>query len=162
MHGNGELLRHRPEPVLRLGNRELALRRERLRRGPDRLDEEHDLRLPDHRQRPGGDSLYGSAGNTFSNNLFKNEKNAVFIRGGTPANAWNVPRRAGTNIVGGPAIGGNCWLAPDGTGLSETNPQSDGFITKPYTLEPGNVDNLPLAAQPGNKAPAANTTPRCR
>lgn len=106
-----------------------------------------------------GISLYGSAGNTFSNNLFKNEKNAVFIRGGTPANAWNVPRRAGTNIVGGPAIGGNCWLAPDGAGLSETNPQSDGFITKPYTLEPGNVDNLPLAAQPGTKAPAANTTP---
>ena len=107
-----------------------------------------------------GVSLYGAAGNTFSDNLFKNEKNVAFINGGTPANAWNVAKRAGPNIAGGPAIGGNCWLAPDGTGISETGDQNGGFITKPYTLAPGNVDNLPLAAHPeaGTPTPTANVT----
>lgn len=95
-----------------------------------------------------GISFYGAAGNTFLNNLFKNEKNVAFINGGTPANAWNVDRRDGTNIVGGPAIGGNCWLAPDGTGPSATGTQDGGFITTPYTLAPGNVDRLPLATSP--------------
>ena len=106
-----------------------------------------------------GISLYGSAGNTFSNNLFKNEKNVAFINGGTPANAWNVAKRDGRNIAGGPAIGGNCWLTPDGTGISETGSQSGGFITTPYTLAPGNVDTLPLAAQPGAGTPTADVTP---
>lgn len=108
-----------------------------------------------------GVSLYGAAGNTFSDNLFKNEKNVGFINGGTPANAWNVAKRTGPNIAGGPSIGGNCWLAPDGTGFSETGNQSGGFITRPYTLAPGNVDNLPLAAHPKDDTPTptANTTP---
>jgi parallel beta-helix repeat protein len=105
-----------------------------------------------------GVSLYGAAGNTFSDNLFKNEKNVAFINGGTPANAWNVAKRLGPNIAGGPAIGGNCWLAPDGTGISATGDQSGGFITKPYTLAPGNVDNLPLAAHPVAGTPTANVT----
>jgi len=106
-----------------------------------------------------GISLYGSAGNTFSNNLLKNEKNVAFIKGGTPPNAWNVSKRDGRNIAGGPAIGGNCWLTPDGTGVSETGSQSGGFITTPYTLAPGNIDNLPLAAQPGAGTPTADVTP---
>lgn len=105
-----------------------------------------------------GISLYGAAGNTFYDNLLKNEKNAGFVNGGTPANAWNVAKRDGTNIAGGPAIGGNCWLAPDGTGFSETGNQSGGFITKPYIIAPGNVDNLPLAADPKAETPAPTVT----
>jgi len=108
-----------------------------------------------------GISLYNAAGNTFSNNLFKNEKNVAFINGGTPANTWNVARQNQTNIVGGPAIGGNCWLAPDGTGISATGNQSGGFITKPYSLATGNVDQLPLAAHPAavRSTPTATATP---
>ncbi len=107
-----------------------------------------------------GVSIYGATGNTFSDNLFKNDKNVAFINGGTPANAWNVAKRDGPNIAGGPTIGGNCWLAPDGTGVSATGTQSGGFITKPYALASGNVDNLPLAAHPdsGTPAPTANVT----
>lgn len=110
-----------------------------------------------------GVSIYGAAGNSFSDNLFKNEKNVAFINGGTPANAWNVAKRDGQNIAGGPAIGGNCWLAPDGTGISEMGAQDGGFITKPYTLAPGNLDNLPLAAHPaaGTPTPTADVTPGC-
>ena len=70
-----------------------------------------------------------------------------------------MAKRAGLNIAGGPAIGGNCWLTPDGTGISETGSQSGGFITTPYTLAPGNVDTLPLAAKPGAGTPTANVTP---
>jgi parallel beta-helix repeat protein len=107
-----------------------------------------------------GISLYGSAGNTFSNNLFKNGRNVAFINGRSPANAWNVEKRAGTNIAGGPAIGGNCWLSPDGDGFSQTGEQAGGFITRPYTLAPENVDSLPLAAAGSEKAgPTANATP---
>ncbi len=107
-----------------------------------------------------GISLYGSAGNTFFNNLLKNEKNVAFINGGTPANAWNVAPRDGLNIAGGPSIGGNCWLDTDGTGISATGNQSGGFITKSYTLAPGNVDSLPIAARPeaGTTTPTATTT----
>jgi parallel beta-helix repeat protein len=106
-----------------------------------------------------GISLYGSAGNTFSNNLFKNEKNVEFIKDKTPANTWNVAKRTGRNIAGGPAIGGNCWLTPGGTGFSETGDQDGAFIAKPYTLAPGNVDNLPLAARSGAGSSAADVTP---
>ena len=107
-----------------------------------------------------GISIYGASGNTFSDNLFKNEKNVAFINGGTPANTWNVATRAGPNIVGGPAIGGNCWLNTDGTDISETGAQSGGFITTPNRLAPGNVDNLPLAAHPRavTPVPTANAT----
>jgi len=106
-----------------------------------------------------GIALHGSAGNTFYNNVIKNEKNVRFVSGGTPSNTWNVESRAQTNIRGGPAIGGNCWLAPDGTGISETGDQSGGFITKPLTLAPGNVDRLPLAARPSGATAKPTTTP---
>lgn len=107
---------------------------------------------------PVGVSLYGSAGNTFFNNLFNNRKNVDFVKSSRPANSWNVAKRLGRNIVGGPTIGGNCWLTPDGTGISETGPQSDGFITEPYVIASGNVDHIPLAARSGTGTPAPRAT----
>lgn len=103
-------------------------------------------RLTDNDQ--AGISVYGSTGNTFANNLLQNEKNVLFVNGGSPSNRWNVERRDGPNIVGGRIIGGNCWLKPDGSGVSASSSQKDGILTEPYKLATNNVDNLPLAAHP--------------
>ena len=48
-HGLEQLLRHRPEPVLRLGGHELTPHREQSRRGHDRLDPEYHRGLQNHR-----------------------------------------------------------------------------------------------------------------
>jgi hypothetical protein len=57
----------------------------------------------------------------------------------------------GTNIVGGPYIGGNYWGSPDGTGYSDTcvDANNDGICDNPYTLATDNIDYLPLAKYVG-------------
>ena len=50
--------------------------------------------------------------NTIYNNYF-NDVN-ISIKNGT-GNLYNTAKTAGTNIVGGPYIGGNYWAKPDGT-----------------------------------------------
>ena len=52
-----------------------------------------------------GICLFTSNDNTIYNNIFDNPKNAV--DDGT--NTWNIAKTAGTNIVGGPYLGGNYW-----------------------------------------------------
>jgi len=60
-------------------------------------------------------------------------------------NYWNVTKTAGTNIVGGPYLGGNYWASPDGTGFSQTHPdRGDGFCTVAYVFDKWNADYLPL------------------
>jgi PKD repeat protein len=60
-------------------------------------------------------------------------------------NYWNVTKTAGTNVIGGPFLGGNYWASPDGTGFSETHPdRGDGFCTEPYVFDEWNTDYLPL------------------
>jgi parallel beta-helix repeat protein len=93
-----------------------------------------------------GIRLYSSRNNTISDNLFNNTHNFYF--GGTVyENHWNTTKTAGTNIMGGPNLGGNLWLYPNGTGFSEwcTDRDSDGICESSYTLASGNVDYLPLA-----------------
>ena len=109
-----------------------------------------------------GISIYGSVGNTLSNNLFQNSKNVFFVNGASLANRWNVERRDGPNIVGGRIIGGNCWLNPSGGGVSADGDQKDGLLTEPYRLNDVNIDNLPLAAHPegGQSAPTVTMTPK--
>ncbi|MGA9188316.1 MAG: NosD domain-containing protein, partial [Methanosarcina sp.] len=51
--------------------------------------------------------------NTAFNNYLNNIFNADI---GNKRNAWNIKRTEGTNIVGGPYLGGNFWASPDGTG----------------------------------------------
>jgi len=65
--------------------------------------------------------------------------------GQNPWNLWNTTRTNGTNIVGGPYLGGNYWAKPDGTGWSQVTPdRGDGFCTAPFVYDGNNTDYLPL------------------
>ncbi|HWQ65992.1 MAG TPA: lectin like domain-containing protein [Methanospirillum sp.] len=84
-------------------------------------------------------------GITISNNLFNNLLNTLI--GSSVSARWSIPRTAGPNIVKGPFIGGNYWGSPDGTGFSQTHPDStgDGFCDEPFVFDE-QTDDLPLAA----------------
>ena len=96
-------------------------------------------------------SVYGlfvcgrSDKNLIYNNYFNNTN--MTIKNGI-GNAYNTTKTAGTNIVGGPYIGGNFWAKPDGTGFSETavDKDGDGISDSAYTNITGSVysDYLPL------------------
>ncbi|MEM2933267.1 MAG: NosD domain-containing protein, partial [Candidatus Pacearchaeota archaeon] len=98
--------------------------------------------------------LSSSSNNNIYNNFFNNTNNFGF--GGTIyANNWNTTKTPGTNIVGGPYLGGNFWAKPDGTGFSQTctDNNKDGICDSSYTLNSSNVDYLPLTFAPLNQAP---------
>ncbi len=80
------------------------------------------------------------------NNLLNNTDNGNF---GAPLDDGylNFTKTAGTNIVGGPYLGGNVWAFPNGTGFSQTHPDTDndGFCDDAFVTSQGAVDYLPLA-----------------
>ncbi len=85
------------------------------------------------------DSTSGS--NMIYNNLFNG---SVYFG---DANTLNTTLHTGTNIVGGPYIGGNYWGMPDGTGFSDTCDDEDnnGICDTNYTITSTNIDYLPLS-----------------
>lgn len=87
---------------------------------------------------------YSSNYNLIYNNFFNNTNN---VRDEC-LNTWNATRNAGTNIVGGPYIGGNFWASPDGTGFSQTHEDTDkdGICDEIYAIEGSNADKLPLSS----------------
>jgi parallel beta-helix repeat protein len=65
--------------------------------------------------------LYSSYTNTIFNNYFNNTNNAY----DDGNNIWNISKTAGTNIIGGPYLGGNYWndytgTDADGDGIGDT------------------------------------------
>ncbi len=80
------------------------------------------------------------------NNYFNNTLNVKLgISGG---NTWNNSLTSGTNIVGGPYLGGNFWAKPDGTGFSQMSEDSDedGIGDLPYNINGNEFDYLPLVS----------------
>lgn len=94
-----------------------------------------------------GIHLYFSSKNIIYNNIFNNTNNSWIDD--DRMNTWNITKKMGPNIVGGPYLGGNFWAYPDGTGFSQTCPDADtdGLCDIRYTLDENNIDYLPLAAK---------------
>lgn len=83
--------------------------------------------------------------NIFYNNYFENDLNVAFS-GAALDNIWNTTLTEGTNIIGGPYIGGNYWAKSDNTGFSQTATDSneDGICDVQNGLDADNIDYLPL------------------
>jgi parallel beta-helix repeat protein len=97
--------------------------------------------------------------NLIYNNYFN--ETVITIQNGI-GNVYNITKTKGTNIVGGPDIGGNYWAKPDGTGFSQKamDKNGDGISDSPYTRISGSVysDFLPLVIYkpPESIIPVAN------
>jgi len=95
-----------------------------------------------------GIELGYSSNNTIYNNYFNNTNNAY----DDGANTWNTTKTLGTNIVGGPYLGGNYWSDYNGT-----DTEGDGFGETPYNITgDSNKDYLPLVP-PGPPPPVGGT-----
>jgi len=91
-----------------------------------------------------------SDNNLVFNNYFVNNVNGE-IKNGT-GNEYSTAKTAGTNIAGGPYIGGNFWGKPDGTGFSDTATDADGDGTADiaYVFEKSTyADSFPLVSTTG-------------
>ncbi|MCK4997609.1 BspA family leucine-rich repeat surface protein [Candidatus Pacearchaeota archaeon] len=89
-----------------------------------------------------------SLNNTFYNNFFNNTVN--YHNASVVSNYFNTTLQAGTNIVGGPNMGGNFWATPTGTGFSETCTDSndDKICDSTYSIGGVNYDYHPLFITP--------------
>ncbi|TMI40044.1 hypothetical protein E6H23_08195 [Candidatus Bathyarchaeota archaeon] len=108
-----------------------------------------------------GAGILQGGGNSIYNNFLSNPENAN-VDPTVPDN-WNVAERPGTNVIGGPSIGGNFWsdytgtdTNNDGIGDSAYYPQTcvSGLCSRWGQTTGINVDHLPLVF-----APSSGTTP---
>jgi parallel beta-helix repeat protein len=89
-----------------------------------------------------GVHLQSSFSNLVYDNMFNNIKNVA----DDGSNTWNITKTTGTNIAGGPYIGGNVWASPKGTGFSQTatDADKDGMCDKTYNVAGSSFDYLSL------------------
>jgi len=89
--------------------------------------------------------LYNTKPSTIYNNLFNVTGNYVVISG-TVTHSFNTTLKNGTNIVGGPYIGGNYWGRTDLTGFSDicNDTNGDFICDDPFIINDYNIDFLPL------------------
>ncbi len=82
--------------------------------------------------------------NLIYNNYLSNTNNANCVC----SNTWNITKIAGTNIVGGPYLGGNFWASTNGTGFSQINADNnkDGICDTEYAIGGKSIDKLPLSS----------------
>jgi len=102
-------------------------------------------RITDQAQR--GVWIADASDNVIYDNRFSNSGVNADVVGTSTGNAFSVVKRAGTNIIGGPYIGGNYWGKPDGSGFSQTHADSngDGFTDETFSFS-GHTDLLPLTS----------------
>lgn len=89
--------------------------------------------------------VISSSFNTVSNNLFHATNSASHVVADSSPNTWNTALTAGTNIVGGPFLGGNAWAGTGGFSVNCVDADSDGICDLPFNISTNNVDALPLA-----------------
>ncbi|HWQ62802.1 MAG TPA: NosD domain-containing protein [Methanospirillum sp.] len=90
-----------------------------------------------------------------TNNYFSSFENVLVDDVSTDI-SWNITRKPGTNILGGPYLGGNYWgSAAGGKGYSDSAADKDGFgiADKSYRINEYNIDYLPLTHTTATKAP---------
>ena len=105
----------------------------------------------------GGGSYCGMGVGVIYNNLF-NSTNLYDISGtGTFTTDWNTSEASGTNVVGGPSIGGNYHGTASGGGYSDgcTDTDEDGFCDSSYTFG-SFTDYLPLTEYTAPLPPPLN------
>ncbi len=119
--------------------------------GGVKIDNSYQILLKDNNiSQNNGFGIYlsgsNSQNNLIYNNYFFNTINAIDASGN--AQDWNVGKREGTNIVGGPYLGGNYWSDYSGT---DTDGDYIGDTMLPYNAD-GNIqtggDYLPLLLAP--------------
>lgn len=104
--------------------------------------------------------LKGSTNNTIYNNLLYNDIN-VLLEDISP-NSWSTQLQEGQNVLMGRWLGGNAWLKPDGTGVSQRCADEEepaGICDEAYYLAENNVDYHPLSANISIHADLQTLTP---
>ena len=91
-----------------------------------------------------GIGVFQSQGNTFTNNMLKNQNNVIVNE--KMKNKWSIDPVPGKNVLGGEGRGGNVWLTPDGSGFSVTarDSNANGFTDMSFAIDADNIDYHPL------------------
>ncbi|MEW6528918.1 MAG: NosD domain-containing protein, partial [Candidatus Micrarchaeota archaeon] len=79
--------------------------------------------------------IIGTNNNLIYNNIFNATGTQGLAYADSVIDNWNTTKTGGTNIIGGPYLGGNFWAKADGTGPSQTcsDTDRDGICDSSYS-----------------------------